>query len=137
MDVRPKRRIRDAWFLRLPGFVVGWACINRGHWLLYDTPEALADPSDTWWVATFGITFAAIGVVNLAWHTSAPWRLRSGAPFVALATSLTYGIYAVAVILALGPTAVRATALDLLALGLLIAFTWGPNQDEAERLDDA
>lgn len=125
----PAHPIRPTLWVRVPGFVVGAAALNRADWLWRDAPDSIADAA---WLPEFAIAFAAVGVVNLVWHGTAPWRTTSGAPWVALITFAVWMSYSLTILADLGLSAVRATAIDLMALAVMIAWTWGPDR---ERID--
>lgn len=125
----PTQPIGRTWWVRVPGFVVGAAALNRADWLWRDAPTSIADAD---WLPEFAIAFAAVGAVNLIWHATAPWRTTSGAPWVALATFTVWMAYALTILADLGLTAVRATAIDLMALAVMIAWTWGPDRDRID-----
>lgn len=123
--------IGATYWVRVPGFVVAAAALNRSHWMHYDAPTSVAS---AWWLSCYVVMFAAVGVINLAWHASAPWRSTSGQPWVALITFATWASYSLTIVADLGMQRVRGTAVDLMALAVLVAWSWGPDR---ERIDDA
>jgi len=127
----PTHPIGRTWWVRVPGFVVAVAALNRAHWLHDSPPPSIMDAP---WRPWFAAIFAAVGIINLAWHLSAPWRVSSGTPWVALATFAAWMSYALTILADVGFDQVRGTAVDLMALSVLIAWSWGPNR---ERIDDA
>jgi hypothetical protein len=129
--VKPTHPIGRTWWVRVPGFVVAVAAINRAHWLTDHPSQNVQGAS---WRLWFVVLFAAVGAINLGWHLSAPWRTRTGAPWVAFITFAAWMSYATVIAADIGWQQVRGTALDLMALAVLIAWSWGADR---ERIDDA
>lgn len=126
----PRRPVRATLWHRLPGIVVALACLNRATFLIDDRAPLGRHVHGRWLFATL---FAACGLVGLVWNLSAPWRSSHlHAPWVALATMTAYLGYATAVTTDFGFGRVRGTAVDHVALALLIAWSWGG----PERLDE-
>jgi hypothetical protein len=115
-----------AWWIRLPGFVIAAAAAVRAEWLWSHPADSI---NDAWWLPLFVVWFGVVGAVNLGWHLSAPWRKGGTATgtAVALFTFLCWMSYAIAITERIG-WAIRATALDLASLAVMISWCWSPRR---------
>lgn len=118
----PCRPVLASWWHRAPGFVVAAAALNRAEWLARHDHYGERITFAALWAAIF----AFVGVAGLLWHLSAPWRADAlVVPWVAIASVVAWGGYATTLVLELGLTNTRAVAADLVALAVLIGWTWG------------